>query len=134
MGGSISLATAPAADPAVVGQKAAGLARATAAGLPVLPGWVLPLEESARAISAGFAALGQGGGQAALLAATRIALPPRVAGELERVADAMGPSAVVRSSTAADGDGRWAGAFASYLDVGRELLPVAVRGCWASAF
>jgi phosphohistidine swiveling domain-containing protein len=134
MGGSISLATAPAAEPAVVGQKAAGLARATAAGLPVLPGWVLPLQESAPAIAAGVAALGHGGGPAALLAATRIALPARVAGELERVADTMGTSAVVRSSTAADGDGRWAGAFASYLDVGRELLPVAVRGCWASVF
>ena len=41
---------------------------------------------------------------------------------------------MVRSSTTADDDGRWAGAFASYLDVGRELLPVAVRGCWASVF
>src|SRR6185312_5018154 len=116
MGGSVSLAAPPAADPAIVGQKAAGLARATAAGLPVLPGWVLPLDESAPAIAAGVAALGDGGGPAALLAATRIALPARVAGELERVADAMGTSAVVRSSTTADGDGRWAGAFASYLD------------------
>ena len=73
MGGSISLATAPAADPAVVGQKAAGLARATAAGLPALPGWVLPLDESAPAIAAGVAALERGGGPAALLAASRIA-------------------------------------------------------------
>jgi phosphohistidine swiveling domain-containing protein len=95
---------------------------------------VLPLDLSAPAIAAGVAALGHDGGPAALLAVNRISLPARVARALECVADAMGTSAVVRSSTAADGDGRWAGAFASYLDVGRELLPVAVRGCWASAF
>ena len=41
---------------------------------------------------------------------------------------------VVRSSTALDDDGRWSGAFASYLGIEPGDLPTAVRGCWASAF
>jgi hypothetical protein len=36
--------------------------------------------------------------------------------------------------TPLDDDGRWAGAFASYLDVAPDDLDVAVRGCIASAF
>ena len=48
----IALDDPAARDPAVVGVKAARLAAAADAGLPVLPGWVLPLEASAAAIAA----------------------------------------------------------------------------------
>jgi hypothetical protein len=41
---------------------------------------------------------------------------------------------VVRSSTPLDDDGRWSGAFASYLGVGASDLATAIRGCWASPF
>jgi phosphohistidine swiveling domain-containing protein len=125
----VALDEEAARDAAVVGTKAAGLAAAAAAGLPVLPGWVIPLASSASAIAAGRGALATEGAPAATLTVMRHpgrdADPP------------TGPptgSLVVRSSTAVDDDGRWSGAFTSYLDVGRGDLATAVRGCWASVF
>jgi phosphohistidine swiveling domain-containing protein len=123
-------------DPAVVGGKAAGLAAAADAGLPVLPGWIVPLETSAAAIAAGAHALERSGPPGAYLAAMDTAVPtlmrepPSWSGT---VGGEPGPF-VVRSSTRRDDDGRWSGAFASYLDVDAEELPTAIRGCWASAF
>lgn len=116
--------------PGVAGAKAAGLARARAAGLPVLPGAVLPAAASAPAVAAGVAALGRSGPAAAYLAATE-AGAGACAGGL-RPPEVTGPW-VVRSSTPLDDDGRWSGAFASYLDVSPGDLGAAVRGCWASA-
>ncbi|HEX5936190.1 MAG TPA: PEP/pyruvate-binding domain-containing protein [Actinomycetota bacterium] len=123
----VALADPSARDPAVVGAKAAGLAAAAAAGLPVLPGWVLPLAASADAIAAGRDRLAGAGRHAAYLAAVEhvhaVAAWRRSSG-----------SVVVRSSTPLDDDGRWAGAFASYLDVESGDVSTAVGGCWASVF
>jgi hypothetical protein len=122
-----SLSSSRARDPAFAGEKAARLGRAAAAGLPVLPGWVLPASSSAGAILAGADALAANGRPRAVLAASSWPAP-----EVE------GPhgsrSWVVRSSTPFDGDPRWAGAFASYLDLDVSTLGAAVRGCWASVF
>lgn len=119
-------------DPAVVGRKAAGLAVAAAAKLPVLPGWILPLEASSPAIAAGARALETAGRPSAYLAAMEAGvlspLPSSGPMDGERV------SFVVRSSTALDDDGRWSGAFASYLEIESGDLPTAIRGCWASVF
>jgi phosphohistidine swiveling domain-containing protein len=126
----IALTDPAARDPAAVGRKASLLAEAAAAGLPALPGAVLPLEASAGAIDAGVRALAEGGpAAAAYLAASAVDPPADAIASLAGVA----PSVVVRSSTPYDDDGRWSGAFASYLDVGPGDLRVAVRGCWASA-
>ena len=129
---AVPLDAPTARDPAIVGVKAAGLAAAANAGLPVLPGWILPLEASAAAIAAGARALETAGRASAYLAAMDAAvpspLPSRAASDGERA------SFVVRSSTGLDDDGRWSGAFASYLGVEPGDLPAAVRGCWASAF
>ena len=126
----ISLDEAATRDPGVAGAKAAGLARARAAGLPVLPGAVLPVVASAPAVAAGVRTLRRSGLPAAYLRATAAGADAAVSppAELED-----GPW-VVRSSTALDDDGRWSGAFASYLDVAPSDLAAAVRGCWASAF
>ena len=130
-------------DPAVVGVKAAGLAAAAVAGLPVLPGWVLPVEASAAAIAAGARALARGEPSSAYLAAMETVVPAGLdapiplrpsgpePGEEPRPIDELW---VVRSSTERDGDGRWAGTFTSYLGIEAGDLPTAVRGCWASAF
>lgn len=118
-------------DPRVVGHKAARLARAAAIGMPVLPGWVLPLEEAARA---GAVARRGASPEADVLAISALRLDEGLEWELEAVAGALGGSLVVRSSSALDGDPRWSGAFASYLAVRSDELPAAVRGCWASAF
>jgi phosphohistidine swiveling domain-containing protein len=125
-------------DPAHVGVKAARLAAAAAAGLPVLEGRVLPSEASWNAIRRGVEALETGAGTpAAYLEAMDSAVP-----SVEELVPRPKPDdrfpddryLVVRSSTVLDDDGRWSGAFASYLRVSPSDLHTAVRGCWASAF
>ena len=66
----IPLGDALARDPEVAGRKAAELARAAAAEMPVLPGWVLPLGESAAALGAGSA---EPSGPAAVLVVAGVA-------------------------------------------------------------
>ena len=122
-----SLSSSAARDPAFAGHKAAQLARAAAAGLPVLPGWVVPASSSAGAILAGADALAAHGRPRAVLAASSWPMPEVAGPDGSR-------SWVVRSSTPLDRDPRWAGAFASYLDVDASTLGAAVRGCWASVF
>ncbi len=126
----IALTDPAAREPDVVGYKAALLAEAGAIGLPTLPGDALPLEASAPAIAAGHAAFARSGPSAAYLAASAIEPEPAWIEVMGGVAS----STVVRSTTALDADGRWSGAFASYLDVGASDLATAVKGCWASAF
>jgi phosphohistidine swiveling domain-containing protein len=121
-------------DPEVAGDKAAGLARARSAGLPVLPGWVIPTGEAENARLVGIEALERSGPPAACLAVVDAELAPAVRRDLSEVGDALGGPAVVRSSTNRDADPRWSGAFATYHDVGYPDLASAVRGCWASAF
>ena len=58
----VALTDRAARDPARVGVKAARLAAAAAAGLPVLHGWVLPSEASWDAIRRGVEALETGSG------------------------------------------------------------------------
>ncbi len=118
----------------VVGSKAAELARARRAGLPVLAGIVLPVDAAGRAFSIGAAALLTGGSGAARLAVMSFPLDERLRQELSRAARKLGPSLVARSSSPCEGDGTWAGAFVSYVGVKPDELSVAVRGCWASAF
>lgn len=131
MGRLIPLDDDRAREPTVVGHKVARLARAAAAGMPVLPGWVLPLEEAARAESVAERGASPA---AAVLAISALQLDEGLERELEVVAGSLGGSLVVRSSSLLDGDPRWSGAFASYLAVRSYELPAAVRGCWASAF
>lgn len=130
----LTLDDARSRDPRVVGAKAAGLARARAAGLPVLPGWVVPAELSAAALRLGGDAFARSGHAAAVLATTTAPLGDRVGRALGAVAGALGGSAIVRSSTGSDADPRWAGAFATYTDVVPGDLATAVRGCWGSMF
>jgi phosphohistidine swiveling domain-containing protein len=130
----IALTDPAARDPSVAGVKAARLAAAADAGLPVLPGRILPMEASAVAIAAGADALERSGRPAACLSAMESPLPAGTQGGLIPPV-AAGPALfVARSTTDRDGDGRWSGAFTSYLGIEAGDLPTAVRGCWASAF
>jgi len=47
---------------------------------------------------------------------------------------ALGATLVVRSSSPLEAEGRWAGAFTSYMNITPEQVEVAVRGCWASVY
>lgn len=130
----ISLDDPAALDTGTVGHKAAELARARAAGLPVLAGWVLPLEEAAAAASLGAEILARDGRAAATLAIADLELDADLQRDLADVAAALGPSLIVRSSTTLDTDARWSGAFATYQEVAVGELTAAVHGCWFSAF
>lgn len=46
----------------------------------------------------------------------------------------LADAVVVRSSSPLEGEGRWAGAFTSYVGIAPNQIDVAVRGCWASAY
>ncbi len=130
----LSLDADEARDARVVGVKAAGLARARVAGLPALIGWVVPAGEGNEAGRIGAEALRRRGPAAACLAVGELELDGPLRRDLRAVLNVRGGSAIVRSSSERDADPRWAGAFASYLDVGSADVPTAVLGCWASAF
>lgn len=134
MGAPIALADPAARDPALVGEKAAGLAKAAAADLPVLPGRVLRVDASETAITAGVEALERSGPPAAYLAAIEAVVSQDLERDIAWIGGSVDGPLVVRSTTAMDDDGRWSGAFASYLAVDDPDVPAAVRGCWASAF
>jgi phosphohistidine swiveling domain-containing protein len=134
MGAQIALADPAARDPVVVGEKAAGLAKAAAADLPVLPGRVLRVDASETAIEAGVEALERSGPPAAYLAAIDAVVHQDLERDIALIGGSVDGPVVVRSTTAMDDDGRWSGAFASYLAVDDPDVPAAVRGCWASAF
>ncbi|HUO46079.1 MAG TPA: PEP-utilizing enzyme [Acidimicrobiia bacterium] len=114
------------------GAKAAWLARARRAGLPVLPGLVVRAAVSRAAISTGLDRLSSGGSGAARMAITTTSLPQALVMALaERI---PWPRLAVRSSSPLEGFGEWSGAFSSYLDVGREEVAKTINGCWASSF
>jgi phosphohistidine swiveling domain-containing protein len=125
----VDLDDSAARDPAVVGAKAAWLARARQLGLPALPGVVVDVDAGRPAADIAVAALSRGSG-AARLAVMRgpAGIPDR-----QRIA-ALGFPVVVRSSSPLEDDPIWSGAFSSFLDIMADDVPKAVRGCWASAF
>jgi phosphohistidine swiveling domain-containing protein len=128
----LALTDRAAQDPAVSGVKAARLAAAAYAGLPVLVGRVLPSVASSDAFARAVEALEVGSASSAYLAAMEADVPADLGEEL--VPRPAPENLVVRSSTLLDDDGRWSGAFTSYLGVSASDLATAVRGCWASAF
>lgn len=124
----------PALTVATAGAKAARLARARAAGLPALPGVVVPTGAAATALRNGAAALATGGSGAARLQVADAPLDAALVTALRWAGNRLGPALVARSSTPLEADPTWAGAFASYLGIRPDDLPVAVRGCWASLY
>lgn len=110
------------------------LGRARRLGLPVLPGLVIPAECSIGALARAAEAFGSGGPGAARLAVMDVPLDDSLARELASRTGGLGDSIVVRSSSPIEGEGRWAGAFTSYVGITPQQIGVAVRGCWASAY
>lgn len=117
-------------DPLRAGGKAARLARARAAGLPVLPGLVVPVSASTDALGCALSYVDSLGRHGAQLQVMETPLP-RLA-ELPAAAATLGDRLVVRSSSPLEGSSRWSGAFTSFLDVSPDAVLTAVRGVWAS--
>lgn len=122
------------ADPAVGGSKAAALALARAAGLPVAPGSVVPVDVGTPVLRAGAVILADRGRSAAVLDVSETVLTDGLARRLGSICRGLGGRTIVRSSSIHDLDPRWSGAFGTYGDVSPGEMPAAVRGCWASAF
>jgi len=136
---AIGGAGGPGADDGVpgigdIGFKAARLAAALRAGLPVLPGWVVPVGLGESAMGDGVDAIRAHGVGAGRVAVLGLALDAVLVAELTAAVDDLSGQVIVRSSSPLEGDGRWAGAFSSVTGVGREDVAAAVRSCWASAF
>jgi phosphohistidine swiveling domain-containing protein len=129
----LDLSDPSAKDPCVAGAKAAGLAAAADAGLPTLPGVVVPVDESAPVVEAAAAALGAGVGRARLAAMT-VQPDKLLVDELGDRSRRYPQPLIVRSSSPLEADGTWSGAFSSFHGVGADELGTAVRGCWGSAF
>lgn len=119
---------------AVTGAKAARLAAALQAGLPVLPGWVVPAAEAAPALRAAAAAVRADGRAAGRRAVLSRPLDPVLEAELRVATRALGGRVIVRSSSPLESDPRWSGAFSSVAEVGEDDVAAAVRSCWAAAF
>ena len=102
----VALDNPAATDPARVGAKAAALARATRAGLPVLPGFVLTTDGAA---SLGTTADG-----------SRLEVEVALRDGWQRLSDGGARSLVVRSSSTVEDDkaSSMAGVFTSVVDVG----------------
>lgn len=130
----VPLGDARAADPSVVGAKAASLAAALRRGLPVPPGFVVPVAASRSAIAAGSAALAAGNPGSAHATVTRFQPDTCLDAMIAEWAGRLRAPLVARSSATVEGDGAWSGAFASYAELGADDVSRAVRGCWASLF
>jgi len=133
----LALSDPAAAGPAAAGQlgaKAARLAAALRAGLPVLPGWAVPVSEGRAAAQAGAGAVAAAGMPAGRRAVLGRPLDPPLAAELRAAVLLLGGRVIVRSSSPLEGDARWSGAFSSVAEVGPDDVATAVRSCWAAAF
>jgi pyruvate,water dikinase len=117
-----------------VGFKAERLARALHAGLPVLPGWVVPVSASREVLRSGAAAVWASGVAAGRVAVLSLPLDSALEAELRAVVDGFGGRVIVRSSSPLEADPVWSGAFSSVTGVGCEDVAAAVRSCWASVF
>ena len=125
---------ADAQNPALVGAKAGRLAEARARGLPVLDGFVVPVDISVPVINAAEAVINSTRNSGAARSAVYNHHPPPLLRELAVAARRLGDCLVVRSSSRVEAEGIWAGAFSSYLGMRPEDLTQGVIGCWASVF
>jgi pyruvate, water dikinase len=117
------------------GGKGASLARMTALGLPVPPGFVIPADALAAAVDAGElrAALPDAERAQAIVARSE---PPDEIGDAYDALGGDAPVAVRSSACAEDSEAAsYAGQQETYLHVrGRDAVRRAVRDCWASFF
>lgn len=121
-------------DPAAVGAKAARLARLRRQGLPVAPGLVVTAEEARDPLARAAKALAEGDSGRARLVLMAESVRTELAGILQGEIERRFGSAIVRSSSAWESGGRWAGAFSTFEDVAPDEIATAVRGVWASVF
>ena len=121
-------------DVSLVGAKAAGLARARRAGLATLDGFVVTLAASAGPLRGAAAELARRGSGAARMVLLRDELDEALTAEIGAAAVGLAEPLIARSSSALEGEGTWAGAFASLGELRRHEVPKALRSVWSAMF
>jgi PEP-utilising enzyme, mobile domain/Pyruvate phosphate dikinase, AMP/ATP-binding domain len=128
------LADPTAVDIRVSGAKGAHLARAKAAGFPVLDGFVIPPACSETALAHAAEVLGARGSGGARMTIIGHQLDDRMRAEIDDHANRLLPPLIVRSSSVLEGSGEWSGAFTSVPEIGRHEIAKAVTSVWATTF
>lgn len=123
-----------AADVAISGAKGAGLARALAAGFPVLDGFVIPAACSEPALARGLEVLESRGTGGARMAIIGYAMPDELVAAVEAFASKLKAPLIVRSSSVLEGAGEWSGAFTSVPEIERDEVLKATKSVWATTF
>jgi phosphohistidine swiveling domain-containing protein len=133
-GAVVSLDEAAASDPAVAGAKGAALARARAAGFPVLDGFVIGAQVSAEALAGAVDQLATRGTGGARLSIIHHQLDEAVRHQIDAAAARLPEPLIVRSSSILEGSGEWSGAFTSVPEVRQGEVVQAARSVWATCF
>ncbi|MGI9595265.1 MAG: PEP/pyruvate-binding domain-containing protein, partial [Acidimicrobiales bacterium] len=123
-----------AAQVAVGGAKGSGLARARAAGFPVLDGFVINPDASAPALDRAGEVLEQRGTGGARMAIIGYQLPEPLIDDINRAAAELQPPLIVRSSSVLEGSGEWSGAFTSVPEILHGEVDKAAKSVWATSF
>ena len=123
-----------AVDVAVSGAKGAGLARARAAGFPVLDGFVIPPACSEEALGRAVEVLDSRGTGGSRMAIIGHQLSDSLFEQIEPLAAALPPPFIVRSSSVLEGRGEWSGAFTSVPEVLPGEVGQAAKSVWATSF
>ena len=121
-------------DVSLVGAKAASLARARRAGLAALDGFVVTLAASAEPLQQAATELARRGSGAARMTVLRSDLDETLVAEIAEAAAGLAEPLIARSSSALEGEGTWAGAFASLPELHRDEVPKALRSVWSGMF
>lgn len=123
-----------ASDVASSGAKGAGLARARAAGFPVLDGFVIPPACSQEALTRAVDVLesrGTGGSRMAIIGHR---LPDSLVEQIDNFSADLDAPYIVRSSSVLEGSGEWSGAFTSVPEVLHGEVSQAAKSVWATCF
>ncbi|MDE0667739.1 MAG: PEP-utilizing enzyme [bacterium] len=121
-------------DVSAVGAKAAGLARARREGLATVDGFVVTLATSAGPLRGAAAELARRGSGAARMVLLRDELDEALTAAIAAAAASLAEPLIARSSSALEGEGTWAGAFASLGELRRDEVPKALRSVWSAMF
>ncbi len=119
---------------AIAGAKGAGLARALAAGFPVLDGFVIPAACSEPALQAAVEVLDARGTGGSRMTIIGYDVPGELAAQIDEFAGALPAPLIVRSSSVLEGSGEWSGAFTSVPEIECDEVVKAMKSVWATTF
>lgn len=126
-------------DPAAIeidvsGAKGAGIARAKAAGFPVLDGFVISPSCSEPALQSAVELLEPRGTGGARMAIIGHQLDEELLGEISTQVERLEAPLIVRSSSVLEGSGEWSGAFTSVPEILPGEVGQATKSVWATTF